>query len=145
LIVSLWIIGIGAARADLASDALDQISKCTSISDPEQRLQCFDRFAPRAKAALEPKPADFGNPVSPRQEVDQIVATVKDLSKTVRGRALFVLDNGQVWRQLDSDDANVLDPAPGSVLKVTIARGVLGNYTLTMEGRNGLIRVRRVE
>jgi hypothetical protein len=145
LIVLLWTIAIGPARADLASDALEQISKCSSISDPAQRLQCFDRYAPRAKDALQPKPADFGNPVTPRQEVEQVAATVRELSKTVRGRAVFALDNGQVWRQLDSDDVNVPDPAPGSVVKVTIARGAMGSYTLTMEGRNGLIRVRRVE
>ena len=48
-------------------------------------------------------------------------------------------------RQLDADDTQVLEPLPGEVMKVTIARGVLGSYNLTIEGRNGLIKVRRVE
>jgi len=52
-----------------------------------------------------------------------------------------------VWRQLDGDDADVQDPQPGKTMKVTIKMGLslLGNYNLTIEGRNGLIRVHRVK
>ena len=145
LMVSLWVIGIGLSRADSAADVLEQISRCTTIADPAARLQCFDRAAPAGKEALAPKPADFGKPEQRPVELEQIVATVKELSRTARGRALFVLDNGQTWRQLDADDAQVAEPAAGRAMKVTIARGFLGNYTLTIEGRNGLIRVRRIE
>lgn len=145
LIVSLWIIGPGLAHADAAREALDRISRCSSIADSAARLQCFDRAAPGASAALTPKADDFGKPVAPAPEVEQVVATVSQLSKTVRGRALFVLDNGQTWRQIDGDDAQVLEPPPGSALKVTIERGIFGSYHLMIDGRNGLIRVRRVQ
>ena len=143
-IVLLWTIGICSARADAARDALGEIARCSSIADATQRLQCFDRAAPGAKAALSPRPEDFGKPVVAPPEVAQVVATVRELSKTVRGRALFVLDNGQIWRQLDGDDVQVLEAPPGT-LKVTIERGAFGSYHLTIEGRNGLVRVRRVE
>jgi hypothetical protein len=56
-----------------------------------------------------------------------------------------VLDNGQTWRQLEGDDAQVLEPPSGTVLKVTIERGAFGSYNLSIEGRNGFIRVRRIE
>lgn len=115
-----------------------------AIPDAGARLQCFDHAAPAAKEALAPKAAEFGKP-QPQKELDQIVATVRELSRTARGRTLFVLDNGQTWRQLDGDDAQVTEPAAGNPMKVTIARGFLGNYNLTIEGRNGLIRVRRLE
>jgi len=93
---------------------------------------------------------DFGKPPPP-PEITQITATVLELSRTSRGRSIFVLDNGQVWRQLDGDDANVQEPQPGKTMKVAIEMNFVGSllggysYNLTIEGRNGLIRVRRVK
>ena len=145
LIVSLWITGPGLVHADPAREALEQISQCSSITDSTQRLQCFDRAAPGARGALVPRPEDFGKPVVPAPEVSHVVAIVRELSRTLRGRALFVLDNGQTWRQLEGDDAQVLEPPMGSALKVTIERGMFGSYHLSIEGRNGFVRVRRVE
>lgn len=147
LIVCVWTIQIELADADSARDSVEQITRCTAIAEAAARLQCFDRAVPAAKEALGPKAADFGKPrPHPSEvEVEQIVATVRELSKTVRGRALFVLDNGQVWRQLDADDVQVAEPASGGAMKVTIARGFFGSYNLTIEGHNGLVRVRRIE
>src|SRR3954468_18885906 len=133
------------AHADSTTDALDQVTRCAAIADAAERLKCFDRAAPAAKDAGVPKPADFGKPVARVPEPAQIVASVRELSRTVRGRALFMLDNGQVWRQIDADDTNVLDPAPGKALKVTIQHGLLDSYNMVIEGRNSLIKVRRVE
>ena len=121
------------------------MARCSAISDSAERLRCFDRAAPRAKEALIPKAEDFGKPPPRPPEVGQVNATVREFSKTTRGRALFVLDNGQTWRQLEGDDAQVLEPPAGTTIKVTIARGAFGSYNLTIEGRNGLIRVRRIE
>jgi len=145
LVASLWIAGIAPACADVTRDALAEMARCSAIGDSGERLRCFDRAAPRAKEALIPKTEDFGKPPPRPPEVDQVNATVREFSKTMRGRALFVLDNGQTWRQLEGDDAQVLEPPPGTILKVTIARGAFGSYNLTIEGRNGLIRVRRIE
>jgi hypothetical protein len=136
---------MGAALADTTRDALAEIARCSVIGESAERLRCFDRVAPRAKEALIPKAEDFGKPPPRPPEVKELAATVREFSKTTRRRALFVLDNGQTWRQLEGDDAEVLDPAPGTTLKVTIARGAFGSYNLTIEGRNGLIRVRRIE
>lgn len=132
-------------HADAVREALDQISQCASVVDSTQRLQCFDRAAPGAKAALLPRAEDFGKLAAPAPEVAQVVAVVRQLSKTPGGRALFVLDNGQTWRQLDGDDAQVLEAPNGAPLKVTIERGIFGSYHLMIEGRNGMVRVRRVD
>jgi len=141
----LWVAGIAPARADATRDALAEMSRCSAIGDSAERLRCFDRAAPGAKEALIPKAEDFGKPPPRPPEVQELAATVREFSKTARGRALFVLDNGQTWRQLEGDDAQVLEPPPGTTLKVTIARGLFGSYQLSIEGRNGFVRVRRVE
>lgn len=138
----------GTAWADATRDTLSEISKCSAIDDNTDRLRCFDRVAPRARAALEPNVQDFGKPPAPpiAPEVEQVTATVHELSRSVRGRAVFVLDNGQTWRQIDGDDARVTDLAPADApLTVTIARGLFGSYNLTIHGRNGIMKVRRVE
>jgi hypothetical protein len=145
LFASLWVASIAPAFADATRDALAEMARCSAIGEPADRLRCFDRVAPRAKEALIPKAEDFGKPPPRPPEVTQLAATVREFSRTTRGRALFVLDNGQTWRQLEGDDAQIVEPAAGTLLKVTIARGAFGSYNLTIEGRNGLIRVRRVE
>ncbi|HYQ93524.1 MAG TPA: hypothetical protein VEP70_01670 [Burkholderiales bacterium] len=163
--ISIFVAGAGHAQP--APDGSAEITKCTAIADSAARLKCFDAAAPRtngapAQGAREapgraggfgfsaPEPVtrveDFGKPPAP-PEITQITAMVLELGRTARGRSIFTLDNGQVWRQLDGDDANVQDPQPGKPMKVAIEMGVplLGNYNLTIEGRNGLIRVRRVK
>jgi len=158
----------GAAHAESTGDASAEIARCTGITDSAARLKCFDAAAPRASGALvapqaseapgrvdgfglsAPEPVtrveDFGKPAPP-PEITRITATVLELTRTVRGRSIFVLDNGQVWRQLDGDDTDVQDSGPGRTMKVAIEMGLrlLGNYNLTIEGRNALIRVRRVK
>ncbi len=156
----------GAAHAQPAADASAEIAKCAGIADSAARLKCFDAAAQRANGAaaqqtrdapgkvdgfgLSPPPVtrveDFGKPPPP-PEITEITATVVELARTLRGRSIFILDNGQVWRQLDGDDADVQEPQPGKTMKVAIEMGVpvLGNYNLTIEGRNGLVRVRRVK
>lgn len=139
----------GPAHGQAARDALSEIAKCAGVVGPPERLKCFDAAVQRAKDVLGEQPAredDFGKPPPPRtDEVAQITATVLELARTARGRAVFILDNGQTWRQLDADDTQVRDPAPGKVLNVVIAKGFLGSYNLTLEGRNALIKVRRLK
>ena len=135
----------GAARAEPARDALFEMTQCIKIGDATARLHCFDAAAARAQQVLAPSAESFGKPPPPAPEIDKITATVHELSRTARGKAIFVLDNGQAWRQLDADDARVMDPASGSVMRVTIERGAFGSYNLAIDGRNGVIKVRRIQ
>jgi len=167
VLASISIFVVGAAHADSTGDASAEIAKCAEIADSAARLKCFDAAAPGAVGAFPAQPAaeapgrdgfgfsppqaatkveDFGKPPPP-PEITQITAAVIKLARTARGRSIFILDNGQVWRQLDGDDADVQDPRPGKTMKVTIKMGLslLGNYNLTIEGRNALIRVHRVK
>lgn len=142
-----WFALGGSVRADIGRDTLADIAKCSGIDDSVERLRCFDRAAPRAREALTPRAEDFGKPpVAVAPEMEQVSANVVEFSRTARGRAIFVLDNGQKWRQIDGDDAQVAEPLPGEPqLRVTIAKGLFGSYNLTIEGRNGSVKVRRVD
>jgi hypothetical protein len=158
------------ARAETPQAILRELVQCADLADVQERLRCFDAAAARAKAVLAAPPAagagdaarspldsfglpqppapvtrpeQFGKPTPRPEELQSIAATVSEFAKTPRGKALFVLDNGQVWRQLDSDGSSVLDP-PARGFKVTIERGAFGSYNLTIEGRSGLVKVARV-
>ena len=170
ILASMFLFAAGAVHADPTQEALQEVVRCSGIKDPGERLKCFDAAAPRAKSALveqeakekrgildwfgfgrprKPvtKPEEFGKPapVPPGGEITQITATVIEFATTPRGKAVFILDNGQVWRQLDGDDTRVLEPDPGTPMKVTIEIGFLENYRLTIEGRRAFIRVRRLK
>jgi len=55
-----------------------------------------------------------------------------------------VLDNGQTWRSSKPTARQILEPPLGRP-QSDDERGLLDSYNLTIEGRNGLIKVRRVE
>jgi hypothetical protein len=94
------------------------------------------------------KTEDFGKPapkVASPQEITQLTAGVTEFARTPSGKVLFILDNGQIWRQIDGDPGNVADPATGEQIKVAIEKGFFGSYNLKIEGKTGLIKVRRVK
>ena len=92
------------------------------------------------------KPEDFGKPPEAVPgAITRLTAATVEFGRTPTGRAIFILDNGQVWRQVDGDTDEVRDPYTGEALKVAIERGFFGSYSLTIEGRNGLVKVRRVK
>ncbi len=172
LLALLAALAAPLARADASRDALAEIAKCADIADAGERLKCFDAAMARVKSALaapapetpskslldwfglsRPQPPvtkteDFGKappePAAP-QELNEIASPVLEFAKTARGKAVFILENGQVWRQLDSDTATVLDPERGTKMSVRIERGVLGSYNLTIDGRNILVKVTRLK
>ncbi len=170
MLMSLFAAGL--AHADPAQDALAEVAKCADIADSIDRLKCFDRAAPLVKGALAPPPKaatekrsfldwfgfpkpptppqtveEYGKPAPPAapQEVTAITANVLEYARTPRGLSVFILENGQIWRQSEGDTTVVRDPAPGTPMKVTIENGFLGSYNLTIEGRNGLIKVTRLK
>lgn len=133
------------AIADTTQEALNETVRCAAIPDASERLRCYDAAAAQAKDALTPQPADFGKPVPRVSEPAQLTANVREFWRTTRGLAVFVLDNGQTWRQLDGDGSRILEPTPGTTLRVTIEHGLLDSYNLMIDGRNGLIKVRRIQ
>jgi hypothetical protein len=75
------------------------------------------------------------------EEVDSIQGEIAQLAFAQNGRAIFTLSNGQVWRQINGDTT----PFRGKQGdKATIERSLFGSYSLTVEGRNLLVKVQRV-
>ena len=79
------------------------------------------------------------------ETIDSIVAGVTEYSFNPFGRFVVFLDNGQIWRQLDSDSGRVLFSRTLSDNKVTISRGAFGSYNLRLAGQNALFKVRRLK
>jgi len=166
-------LAAGVAHADATRDVLEEIAKCADVGDPAERLKCYDAAAPHAKSALTApapqakekekeksllewfglsrpakppqKPEEFGKPPPEPEALNEITATVVEFAKTARGKAIFILDNGQIWRQLDADSTEIPFLPEGKATKVTIETGWLSSYNLTIEGRNGLIKVSRIK
>lgn len=157
------------AHADPTQEALQEIMKCSEVTDPAARLSCFDIAVPRAKRALAEhqaqqkrsfldwfgfsrppravtRPQDFGKPPAAEPgEITQITALVSEFATTPRRKAIFILDNGQIWRQIESDTEQVYEPAPGRPMRVIIEIGIVGGYNLSIEGRNGIVKVNRLK
>jgi hypothetical protein len=93
------------------------------------------------------KTEDFGKPPVPAgpKEIKEITANVVEFAKNAYGRSIFILDNGQVWKQVDGDITEVRDPSKSETMKVSIETGMFGSYTLKVEGRTGIVKVRRVK
>jgi hypothetical protein len=125
-----------------------EIDRCRTIADAAQRLACFDRGAAAPAPVPQPRTEDFGKPppqISEAPPVSAVSARLREFARTARGRAVFVLDNGQTWRQIDGDTSSVPEPAAGESPRVTVERGILDSYNLMIEGRAGMVKVRRLQ
>jgi hypothetical protein len=96
------------------------------------------------------KPEDFGRrdlPAVETQEsggvITQITVTLTDVARNNAGHEVYVLENGQVWRQKESADIGL--PRNVTGLKVKIRQGSLGSYYLSREGANKSVAVERVK
>ncbi len=95
-------------------------------------------------------PEEFGKNQMPQaaeegQALESISAGVTDYAKTPFGKFIVFLDNGQVWRQLDSDSgvAHFLKEAKDN--KIVISRGLLGSYNFKINDSNQLFKVKRLK
>jgi hypothetical protein len=104
--------------------------------------------------AQQTTPAEFGANKLPEthakeeavaQELDSISAGVTDYSYTPFGRFIVFLDNGQVWRQIEGDvDRATFRKLPKDN-KITISRGLIGSYNLSINGSARQYKVTRVK
>jgi hypothetical protein len=74
-----------------------------------------------------------------------ITATATTVKVNSLKQATLVLDNGQVWKQLESDSVSVPRTSDGKSYSVTIKRAAMGNYMATIDELNRTIRVTRVK
>jgi len=89
-----------------------------------------------------PKPPPAPGEAPPAAPIESVTAKVTDFAYTPYGKFVIFLDSGQVWRQIEGD-ADRADFSKG--VAVTISRGGLGSYSLTIGDSEKLYKVRRVK
>lgn len=83
--------------------------------------------------------------VNKPNEIDSITAKLTEYAMTPVGKFIVFLDNGQVWRELPSEDSNVLFKHDMAKNTVEIERGLLGSYILHLNGSLRGYKVVRVK
>jgi hypothetical protein len=89
-------------------------------------------------------PAKNTRPDAPK-EITEIAASVQEVAKTPLGKSIFILDNGQIWRQLDGDQTEVQHRASSGPMNVRIEKAFMGSYSLFIEGTKKMVKVRRLK
>jgi hypothetical protein len=135
--------------------AVQAVLDCRKIADSGERLACYDKAAnamEKAEATGDLVSVDreqrraarhqaFGLPLptlsfldrgEKPEEVDRIIATVASASQDAYGKWTLHLDDGAVWRQIDD---NALDRPPHRGSSVEIRRGLLGSFTVKIDGQ----------
>jgi len=79
---------------------------------------------------LQAPPPPPGTPPSekPPEALDSITATVTDYSFNPYGKFVVFLDNGQIWKQLESDSGIKARFEKGGKNTIVISRGLIGSY-----------------
>lgn len=139
---------------------------CAEIADDGQRLACFDAtfaregeiLAQKAEAERKESVENFGlsaSQIQARKEAEgdpnaathldadgRIVAKVLGVFVNDRsGKRIFTLDNGQVWAEAQLSRMK-RNPREGQ--DVTIRKASLGRFQLRVEGKRGVVDVRRM-
>lgn len=111
-------------------------------SSPAQQTTPQQFGAENTEAAKEAR--DNPPPGGP-QPIDSISAKLTEYAFNPFGKFVVFLDNGQVWKQIqgDSDHAHFQrNPAENTV---TISRGFIGSYNLTINDSNKIYKVTRLK
>jgi hypothetical protein len=140
---------------------LQRLLACKSLADAGQRLACFDREATATEVAIQrsdlvamdrakirstrrslfgfstPSLGIFGR--DDKDAIKQIDGVVSGVSRSMDGFRVSLQD-GSRWAQTDGK-AIALEPRVGH--KVTVKRGVLGSYMMSVAGQPG-VKVQRV-
>ena len=115
-----------AASAAMAKDKEDPrisaVLSCTEITQPEQRLQCFDSKMQAFREAVV-----AGQLVAAEESTTPFAleGVVKSSSVSGFNRFLVVMDSGDRW-ELVANSSNDAPPRIGT--KAKLRKGVMGNY-----------------
>ena len=130
-------VGVLSASYSWAAQPWDQLLACRHVSDSASRLDCYDRISDAAPTA---KPLPEGvvpseQATNPRRvsmapfEQATIESSIVQISRPLTGRAVFTLENGQVWQQMDAEDAKSAKIGD----HVVLSKKVLSAYWLKLD------------
>jgi hypothetical protein len=138
---------------------LRALQACTRLGDDSARLSCFDAAMGASKsasgaaklqsatqpAAVDTQPqANFGDDGQLHTKTDTLPpkilsARVREASPLPGGLYRLTLDNGQVWNTTRADSALAFKSNDA----ITITRGWLGSYSISLAGHNTSVGVAR--
>jgi len=131
--------------ADFRATGLDKLSDA-QIKALDAWFQDYQRQHPCTAAAASAAPAVAAMPAAP---VAAAAAETYPLSAHLVGKftgwngsTRFTLDNGEVWEQVDDSSLStggIMNP------KVTISRGLINSYYLSVEGVRDMVLVKRIK
>jgi len=151
------------AQDEKRPQVLEEIFECRKVADPSQRLACFEAAASKMEEAEQqgdvvvvdreqaqaarkkafgfqmPNITIFGKKDT-GPEITELNASAQRVWRSPRGYWWFQLDDGSVWKQIDSYRI-VREPKAGS--KIFIRKAALGSYFCKVDGQQP-IRVHRV-
>ena len=78
-------------------------------------------------------------------DAERSALPIRRITTTPLGRYVVELENGEVWRQLDSDDTPIVIPRDTTGLTATIKRTMFGANRLTISGSGRAFKVSRVK
>lgn len=154
--IQLAVITLAAASGAFAAESpvasMDRVLACADITNAVARLECFDRSVAAARApatSAAPVVAPSTVEVLPKEQEkpqaraeDTVQAHITGARKASGGLYLIMLDNGQTWRH----EQGSMEPYLKVGEAVTIRRGTLGSYRLTLDSGNAKnwVRVTRI-
>ncbi|MFI4921966.1 MAG: hypothetical protein ACHQAZ_10040 [Gammaproteobacteria bacterium] len=134
---SMSVADFRATGLDHLSDAQIKALDAWFAGYERTHAPCAGTATP-AVAAISAQPA---KPAAPTEGND-IVAHLDGTFTGWGGTTVFKLDNGQVWQQVDD---SVLSTGAVKNPKITISKGLISAYYLSVEGVRDTIAVRRVK
>ena len=136
---------------------LPAMKACTRLSDDAARLSCYDaamgvtasraakpQSAPPAETVGTEPQAKFGDDgrlhtVAKTPVPKSLSAQVREVALLPAGLYRLTLDNGQVWDTTQADSALAFKANDA----VTISRGLLGSYKISLAGHNTSVSAAR--
>ena len=140
---ALLLIGAHAGAQDT-----DELARCSAIEDAGERLACYDAAARPDEPAQEEIAVltdEVGEEQLDRKQAEEddrvmVRGKVTNCQRDASGRYYFYFDNGQVWKQKDSDRL----PFRICNFEVRIERDFFG-YKMRVDGKKQDIRISRVK
>lgn len=149
-----------------APQTFTELLDCRQITEPQARLACYDSKAALIAAAVrthdlvvtdraeirQAKRGLFGFTVPTSrlfgggddgqgEEMSRLESTVSSARRSRNGGWVVSLAIGGIWEQTD-DNTLALSPKPGQ--RVTVKKGALGSYFVSIDGQNAL-KMRRIQ
>lgn len=109
-------------------------------------------FGPGSKQQASPEqfgaekmPSTHAKIEQAQKEVGEITVPVTEVTFNPLGKFVVFLKNGQIWKQIPGDADRAYFPRNLDGVTVTISRGFIGSYNLTIGDSNKVYKVTRMK